>query len=262
MDVAFFDIDNTLTWRDPKTGWGNEASPASKRAIVRFCELGNVALLSTGRAPQGVPACLKDLPFSGMLCFDGALAILDGRRISVHFIPKEDLEEALAEARRCCMGILFSGPEGRAFAGERHGFEWHAEQVESMDELQQVMPSLEVGKLAFRYLDLPQYQKSSFFQTRFACYQSAPDYFELVWPGVGKDVAARDLVQALEDAGRPVGRTLAFGDSENDIPLLRTADVAVAMGNASEEAKKAATFVTDDVHHDGVAHALARLGYR
>lgn len=79
MDMAFFDIDNTLIWRDPKTGWGNEATEVSKHAIRRFCELGNVALLSTGRAPQGIPACLKDLPFRGMLCFDGALALLDGK---------------------------------------------------------------------------------------------------------------------------------------------------------------------------------------
>ena len=261
MDVAFFDIDNTLTWRDPKTGWGNEATPASKDAIRRFCASGNVALLSTGRAPQGVPQCLQDLPFSGMLCFDGALPLLDGRRESAQFIPRQDLEEALSEVRQHDMGILFSGPEGRAFAGERHGFEWNAKQVESMDDLLQVMPSLEVGKLAFRYYDLERYRESSFFQTHFACYQSAPDYFELVCPGVGKDAAAHDLVHALEEAGRHIGRTLAFGDSENDIPLLRAADVAVAMGNASQAAKDAATLVTDDVHHDGVAHALARLGY-
>lgn len=261
MDVAFFDIDNTLTWRDPKTGWGNEATPASKDAIRRFSELGNVALLSTGRAPQGVPQCLQDLPFRGMLCFDGALALLDGKRVSAHFIPAQDLEEALAEAHRAHMGILFSGPEGRAFAGERRGFEWHATQVESLEELKRVLPSLEVGKLAFRYFDLPHYKESSFFQTQFACYQSAPDYFELVCPGVGKDVAAHELVRALEEGGGTVGRTLAFGDSENDIPLLRAADIAVAMGNASHAAKEAASYVTDDVHHEGVAHALAHLGY-
>ena len=80
-------------------------------------------------------------------------------------------------------------------------------------------------------------------------------------PGVGKDVAAHELVRALEEEGGTVGRTLAFGDSENDIPLLRAADIAVAMGNASPAAKEAASFVTDDVHHDGVAHALAHLGY-
>lgn len=261
MDVAFFDIDNTLTSRDSATGWGSTISPATAEAIRAFCAKGNIALLSTGRAPQGVPACIQELPFSGMVAFDGSLALFEGERVYERFIGEEDLEAALALSQETGMGLLFSGLEGRAFSGARHGFEWHAETIFDMAGLRRLMPSLEVGKLAFRHYDLPIYQASDLLQERFTCYQSAPDYFELVCKGVGKDVAAHALIDAIaQKKGRP-GRVLAFGDSANDIPLLKCVDLPVVMGNGTEDAKSVAAMVTDDVMHDGVAHALRRLGY-
>ena len=39
--------------------------------------------------------------------------------------------------------------------------------------------------------------------------------------------------------------TIAFGDQELDIPMLKKAGVGVAMGNAIEEVKEAADFVTN-----------------
>lgn len=261
MDAAFFDIDNTLTYRNPDTGWGNTVSPAVAAAIRAFCAAGNVALISTGRAPQGVPESLEALPFSGMVGFDGALALLEGKRVFARFIARDDLAQALGEVQRTGIGLLFSGLGGRAFAGNPRDFSWHAQKVEDMEGLEQAIPGLEVGKLAFRYYDLPVYRKSALLRERFTCYQSAPDYFELVAPGVGKDVAARALLSALASQGMPADRVFAFGDSANDVPLLCCADIPIAMGNATEEAKSVAAYVTDDVAHDGVALALAHFGY-
>ena len=55
-------------------------------------------------------------------------------------------------------------------------------------------------------------------------------------------------------------RTYAFGDSENDLPMLRAVDVPVAMGNALPRVKAMAAYVTDRVEQDGVATGLAHLG--
>ncbi len=53
---------------------------------------------------------------------------------------------------------------------------------------------------------------------------------------------------------------MAFGDGGNDIPMLKHVPVSVALGNANEEVKEIASYVTDDVDHDGVVHALAHFG--
>ena len=49
---------------------------------------------------------------------------------------------------------------------------------------------------------------------------------------------------------------IAFGDAANDIPMLQTAGVGVAMGNASEETKAAADYVTATNDEDGISAAL------
>ena len=52
---------------------------------------------------------------------------------------------------------------------------------------------------------------------------------------------------------------MAFGDDLNEMSMLKTAGIGVAMGNAKEEVKKAADFVTEDCDSDGVAKALRQL---
>ena len=49
---------------------------------------------------------------------------------------------------------------------------------------------------------------------------------------------------------------MAFGDSENDASMLRTAGIGVAMGNATPEALASADYVTDDAEKDGIYNAL------
>lgn len=51
---------------------------------------------------------------------------------------------------------------------------------------------------------------------------------------------------------------IAFGDSGNDIDMLRAAGIGVAMGNAEEEAKAAADFVTLANTEDGIVYALKK----
>lgn len=55
-------------------------------------------------------------------------------------------------------------------------------------------------------------------------------------------------------------KTMAFGDGGNDIPMLRHAGIGVAMGNAIDEAKAAADYVTTDIDDEGVANALKHFG--
>ena len=51
---------------------------------------------------------------------------------------------------------------------------------------------------------------------------------------------------------------IAFGDSGNDIDMLQTAGIGVAMGNAEEEAKAAADFVTLANTENGIVYALKK----
>lgn len=54
--------------------------------------------------------------------------------------------------------------------------------------------------------------------------------------------------------------TMAFGDGGNDISMLRHAAIGVAMGNAKDDVKATANYVTSSVDEDGIANALKHFG--
>lgn len=52
---------------------------------------------------------------------------------------------------------------------------------------------------------------------------------------------------------------MCIGDSENDLSMIKYAGTGVAMGNASEEIKSVADYVTDTNVNDGVAKAINKF---
>ena len=46
---------------------------------------------------------------------------------------------------------------------------------------------------------------------------------------------------------------MAFGDSDNDVSMIRYAGLGVAMGNAKENARRAADLITASNENDGIA---------
>lgn len=54
-------------------------------------------------------------------------------------------------------------------------------------------------------------------------------------------------------------QSIAFGDNMNDLEMLSYVGMGVAMGNAIEDTKNAADFVTKPIHEDGISYALEKL---
>ena len=75
--------------------------------------------------------------------------------------------------------------------------------------------------------------------------------------GVNKGEGLRII---CDDAGIDIRDTVAFGDSYNDIFMLKAAGTGIAMGNAEDAVKEASDMVTADCDHNGVAAALEELG--
>lgn len=57
-----------------------------------------------------------------------------------------------------------------------------------------------------------------------------------------------------------VQKHTVFGDGDNDVSMIKAADVSVAMANGTEDVKEAADYVTKSVEEDGVYHALKFFG--
>ena len=87
-------------------------------------------------------------------------------------------------------------------------------------------------------------------------YKSQPSYLEVMQLGASKKKAIEFL---LDKYGITQNEIIAIGDNFNDKEMIAFAGKGVAMGNAPDEIKAVADYVTDTNNNDGVAKALAHF---
>ncbi|MBC9032174.1 HAD family phosphatase [Sphingomonas sp. JC676] len=86
--------------------------------------------------------------------------------------------------------------------------------------------------------------------------RSQPYYLDVTAPRANKG----DGVTALAAAyGVPLSAVAVLGDQHNDLPMFARAALSVAMGQAPEAVRAAATHVARSNEEDGVADAIARF---
>jgi len=86
--------------------------------------------------------------------------------------------------------------------------------------------------------------------------KSKPNYLEFMHPESTKKSGLEALAQRY---GIKQEEIMAIGDSYNDIDMLEYAGMGVAMGNAPDEIKEKADYVTADNNEDGVAKAVEKF---
>ena len=87
------------------------------------------------------------------------------------------------------------------------------------------------------------------------CFASSPEALEIVPTGVNK---AAGLARVAAILGIPREETIAIGDGENDISMLRWAGLGIAMANAPENVKAAADVIAPACDEDGAAWAMEK----
>lgn len=86
---------------------------------------------------------------------------------------------------------------------------------------------------------------------------SSSEYLEYCPMGVSKGFGMEYLAQLLNI---PFANTIAVGDERNDIPMIQTANIGVAMANAKEEVKLAADYVTiQNNNEDAIAEIIEKF---
>ncbi len=136
------------------------------------------------------------------------------------------------------------------------------------------------GKKAFELVNmkLPRidphfYLDNDIFQMWAFCEKGKHPYYKehfsdlavVSWLGDGFDVLNKGLSKAkaikmiLELEQIPLENAYAFGDGDNDIEMLALIPNSVCMGNGTSEAKKHASYITDDIKNDGLLKGLKQL---
>ena len=86
---------------------------------------------------------------------------------------------------------------------------------------------------------------------------SRGDLIDLIPEGLGKETGITDLGAYF---GFTPAQSMAIGDGDNDISILKAAGIGVAMGNAFPEVKAIADYVTVSADEAGIAHAFRHFG--
>ena len=107
--------------------------------------------------------------------------------------------------------------------------------------------------------DVPKYvdRMRERFGDRLYATSTLPEYVEMMHPQVSK---GRTLKRLGEKLGVQLENMVVFGDAQNDETMFEVAGFAVVMGNANDDVKQKADYITTTHDENGVVHALEQFG--
>ena len=259
IKLIALDLDGTLLTP------GGIVTPAAKTAIARARAAGVRVVVSTGRAIQEAAWFAREAGCDSLCCALGGGALVDAAAGRV--IRRWDVGEPSGrQALELCLGreielMIFAGeqivldPFSKRSLEKSYPFPvFHSTAVVTEDPA----AYLEEHGLPLTKLhgdgkpgEYPLAQLSALPGVQITT--STPTDFELVSASADK---GRTLATLALLYGIPMDQCAAVGDSENDLPMLRAAGTAIAMGNAPQQVKAAAERVVDSNARDGAAQAI------
>ncbi len=253
IKVIFFDVDGTLLSHS-KT----EVSISTRRSLDKLKKKGIQCVVATGRhmlEMEKLP--VNDIDFDGYITLNGQLWLDDMRR-EIYGFPiageeKEYILKLFEERKyptmiveRDAMYINFVDP-----LVERAQRAISTEVPEpgkyTGNEIYQAVVYVEKGNEGFLKKQLPNSEI-----TRWNDYA-----VDIIQNGGGK---VSGIQRFLAESNIGKHETMAFGDGENDIGMLKFVGIGVAMGNSGKDVKAASDYVTLGVDEDGIEKALLHYG--
>lgn len=268
------DLDGTLL-SDKKT-----VSEGNCRAIRDAIQAGIPFVVATGRPVYNIDAELfRRLGVEYVISANGTCIhrLSDGARIYEEPLPEEDALELTAFLRQYSVYLRAFGPD--VILMERR----HADLLGQLGLDAPVQAALAnacrvvedlpeyiragggpISKLAIyfipredgSYLHYDEIRAKIEADPRFDQVCGGCHNMEITRAGASKGKALLWLADYL---GIGHEETMACGDTENDVAMLRAAGVGVAMANAEESAKAAADFISTSNEEDGVAFAIRKF---
>lgn len=251
MNLVFFDIDGTLA-----TGKHVPESAAEGLRLLR--ENGDLVFICTGRNPAYAEKNFGQYA-DGFICCNGRLAVKGREVLYSHPLSDEQIREIVKRMDAVGAGYAFLGTDEGYYGGDPAGYEVMSRVQDKGFVKNGLAEHMNVYTFD-AYLGTPD---------RISVIQEALDGFAIANPhgphpsaditvlGVDKGTA---LVHVAEVLGVPLENTYGFGDGRNDICMLKAVGHGIAMGNAIDETKAAAEYVTTDINDNGVWNGLKHYG--
>ncbi|MDO4621165.1 MAG: Cof-type HAD-IIB family hydrolase [Lachnospiraceae bacterium] len=264
--ILFTDADDTLLTPD------KQITKANAEAVSRALEAGHRIVITTGRALAATLPLIRRLGLEREGCyaisFNGAQIWDCGKKKTVFrkALSQEDTIWLFEEAEKA--GIHCQAYDETSVISRRDNlnFQKYCEVQKIPGKLDPEIPySLKEPTVKLLFIDYEKPERAAAFRNhimeqagdRLSLFFSNPYYVECVCAGISKGFAVHYL---SELTGIPMSHTIAAGDSENDISMIREAGIGCAVANAEEAVKKAADYITErDCTDSAVAEIIERF---
>lgn len=238
-------------------------------AIQKAVDLGIVVTLATGRMYFSAKRIARNLDLNvPLITYQGAwVKEAKGENVLYERLIEPDIAQQLIDFAKYEDLHLQVYQEDTLYSSTEN--ELLQQYAQDVNVPYVIEPDL--GKLAGRgftkalfidapdYLDKVQGELRSLFGPTAHVTKSKPFYLEVTHPEANKGLALLHLAERLEiDPSEIIG----IGDSYNDLDLIKSAGLGVAMGNAVDELKEHADYVTFSNNEDGVRHVIEKFIFK
>lgn len=257
IKALFFDVDGTLV------SFKTHRIPQSAIAALQQAHDKGVKIFTATGRPLQLLDNIQEVRhvMDGYILATGALCLCDNHVVMEDLIPKDDVEAVLAFCVERDLPAVVVGKRDLQIVNRNARFEHVFRNMLNVGYDKFDVPIAEVvaqGVLQItpffteadeRYI-LPKLKR---------CISSRwyPSFCDITSSSADK---ANGIAAMARYLGIDVNSFMAFGDGGNDMSMLRVAGVSVAMGNAADEVKANADYVTTSVDEDGVWNALHNFG--
>ena len=255
--ILFFDIDGTIL--SHRT---HQVSDSTKTAISQARENGHILMINTGRPISFINISILDLGFDGYICGCGTYIEFRGKLLMQNTLPRPLSQELIRDLRELKIAASLEGSKA-VYYDTSSDNPLIREMIRYQQKHHFTNGSWDDSDIEFdKFCIWPEdAQKENLFYEK---YKGTFDFIkrdghlsEIVPKGYSKASGIQYIINHL---GISHEDTYAFGDGENDLPMLTYAKHSIAMGNSPQAIKDIVTHVTGDVDDQGIESALRHLG--
>lgn len=264
--ILFVDMDATLL-NDDKT-----VSARNKEAIQKMLGAGHYIALATGRSVESGRVVARELgltrPGCYMVAFNGAVLYdcAADRALLKRSIPIDVVEGIFDRAAKA--GIYAQTYNSTDVITRRHTKEldYYLKRSGMAYKISpNVLDMLKEEPQKVLLIDLKDKKRLLKFQNDHLRWEqgkcnsffSCRQYLEYCPINTSKGTCVEYLRNMLN---MPMESTIAVGDEQNDISMLKAAHMGIAMKNGIQEVKNAADYVTEqDNNHDAIAEVIEKF---